>query len=155
MKVVKNIVAAILSLSLWLAVSVLLSSKTRSKNIFTTDQKNAFRREMIEFDIETRNLASAISMGDRQYVLRTLRKLKTSQVGLAPRYRKSIREVYTILRSEGNFRYLKNIRLELNVLYKELIKHPKKFTDSQWGLVRKKFSVMLKNCRFCHEKMIE
>ena len=110
---------------------------------------------MIELDIETRNLASAISMGDSQYVLSILKRLKTSQTGLMPRYKKSIREARYILKSKGNFAYLKKIRSESDTLYKVLVKKPEKFTDAQWSLINKKFSMMLKNCRLCHEKMIQ
>ena len=109
---------------------------------------------MIELDIGIRNLASAISMGDRQYLLSILKRLRTSRVSLMPKYKIHLNKAHNILRTKGHFLYLKKIRTRAGKLHESLAKTPEEFTRSQWDVVYKTFSEVLENCRLCHEKML-
>ena len=133
---------------------VFVHSALLAKDMFTTNESKAFRREMVELDVGIRNFASAISLADTSSVLTALLTLKKSRVSLIPKYKKSMRSVYKKLKSKKYYRYLKTIRTDAHELYKIVSESQKKGTSPSWGVVHQKYQNILDNCRFCHLKMI-
>ncbi len=135
------------------------------------EEQKAFRRDMVELDIETRNLASAIALGNARRVALILQRLSSSRAYEMPRYKNSIQRVHKKLRAKGNYKYLARIYSNAQKMYKKVMvsklvsrKVGNKYQKVRKDIIRKKinwkylgskFKHILSNCRKCHEKMMD
>ncbi len=126
-----------------------------SVSLLTQNEKKVFRREMIEFDIQVRNLASAISLGDQNLILFTLVQLSSSRVALMPEYKKIVSSIYKKLKNKSYYVYLKAIRLNVVRLHEKINRDLRRHKKFPWKDLYKEYQIILNNCRLCHSKMIK
>ena len=139
----------------WTLVLFVTNIVVAKENLFTYDEKKAFRREMVELDVQIRNLSSAISLGYVHAMQAALIRLSTSRTSVIPRYKKAMRSVHAKLKKNLYYIYLENIRSEAKGLREIVDDNLRKNKKMHWGDVTKRHQTIIKNCRLCHSKMLE
>ncbi len=115
-------------------------------------QQVAVRREMIEMDIAVRNLASAISIGDRKVLDEILGRLTSWQMKDHPDYGKAFREVLGKWENKNVVRFGRQIQTEAQSL-RGYISARGKLADADWARVNQALGKILSSCQSCHNTL--
>jgi len=114
------------------------------------NEKKAIRREMIELDIATRNLASIIAQGDRKSLDDSLSRLASWQINTHPELGKFFQNVLSQWETRGTLKYAVALHREAAGLRNFIGKKPR-LSESDWNSVSAGLNKILSQCRNCHQ----
>ncbi|MDH5720486.1 MAG: hypothetical protein OEZ13_07660 [Spirochaetia bacterium] len=142
-------------MSAFLILAIWYGAKAANSNLLLTiDEKKAIKREMIDMDIDIRNLASMISM-QNAFETRRIFFLGTSiKVLQMPKYQENMKRVIEKLRGRGLLQFLTSINLESAKMYNYLNDQLQKKRQIDWDKIQDSYMIILNNCRACHIKTL-
>jgi len=114
-------------------------------------EKAALRREMVEYDITIRELASNIAMRYKNTAQTNARYLASSPVIAHIEYGKDYKKVRALFAKNGLDSHFVKIETEAAALDK-YFKTVSSNTDTDWNKVLKSYSAIVNECGACHAK---
>ncbi|MDH5716919.1 MAG: hypothetical protein OEZ22_04705 [Spirochaetia bacterium] len=129
-------------------------SLAESNLLLSKEERLALKREMIEMDIDIRNLASMISMGNINEIRRifyTSSSIRTFQIN---EHKDGIKRAIKKIRGRGLLSYLLNINNESLKMYNYINDNIKEKKEINWEVIKSSYNRMIENCRYCHLKTL-
>lgn len=118
----------------------------------TTDEKKALRREMIEYDITIRDMASHISMRYRNKTEANAAYIASSPTLQHAELGKDYKKVRAKFSSAGIMSYVTNLESEAQALYTYMKTVNKSGKSVDWPRVQSSYIKILNQCTMCHQK---
>ncbi len=140
---IRRAVAIFCGITLLVTVSLLADENLKKK---------AIRREMVEMDVATRNIASILSLRAQSKLDDSLQRLASWQMKTHPELGKPFASVLTSWEKKGVLVFGQALQKEVAGL-RRFAGQRKKLDEKDWDKVNQSFVKIIKNCQGCHQAL--
>ena len=126
----------------------------KKKKLTLTEQEfRALRREMVEMDLNLRNLVSAMSMNFALETAGKFEQLESFQITQMPNYKDAAISLINKIKINNLINYFSDIHKEAEKARKMAKKTHRNKTSANWKIIHESFSRIIESCRGCHDQL--